>query len=85
MKTISEAVEQLIRSLDKSDLEEIREISEAGLPLLHFGQGQYIRNQFGLWQGNSELLKVCGSEEMHADHASAVIIMHLWLRLQTRH
>ena len=84
-KTISEAVEQLMRSLDRGDLERIRAMDEEDIPLLHFGLGQYIRDHFKLWHGNRELLRECGAEKMHADDASAVIIKHLWLRLQTKH
>ncbi len=43
-RTISAAVEQLMRSLDRSDLNEFRGMNEEDIPLLHFGLGQYIPN-----------------------------------------
>jgi hypothetical protein len=44
--------------------------------------GQRIRNEFGLWAGNTELLSSCGSETMHPDHASRVILRALWEKLR---
>ena len=44
---------------------------------LHFTLGQAIRNGFGLWGGNTDSLRSCGSEMMSADDASSVIIRAL--------
>lgn len=84
-KTVWEVVDYLIQSLDEKDLEDVRKMDEQDLSLLHFGLGQYVRELSGLWRGNKELLADCGSEGMHADDASAVIIRALWWRLQTKH
>jgi hypothetical protein len=40
----------------------------------HATLGTTLRNDFGLWSGNKTLLKSCGSETMHPDDASMVII-----------
>ena len=47
---------------------------------LHFGLGEYIRNEFGLWQGNSELLESCfpGGYPPDPDEISGVIIEAVW-------
>ena len=54
------------------------------------GLGQYIRNRFGLWKGNEELLRSCSEHAekvgrprlgQHPDDASATIIDALWERL----
>ena len=63
-KTISEAVEQLMRSLDRGDLERIRAMDEEDIPLLHFGLAQYIRDHFKLWHekvhcSGTAVLKKC--------------------------
>jgi len=59
-KTLDEAVEIIILGLDeksKNLLESISsELELAGLDV--WGMG--IRNAFGLWQGNYELMKSCG-------------------------
>ena len=53
---------------------------------LHFSLGQGIRNEFGLWAGNEELLESCkamaGKTDLHIDSASSVIIKALWERLR---
>lgn len=62
--TLEEAVDRLLAS--------ITEVSDD--PLSHHGLGATIRNSFGLWGANKELLRSCGSETMHADDASEVIL-----------
>lgn len=47
---------------------------------LHVSLGPYIRNQFGLWAGNTELLDDCGTT--HADDAYMVILNALVRRLK---
>jgi hypothetical protein len=47
---------------------------------LHFGLGQWIRNNLGLWQANSLLLSATGQ---HApDDASSAVIRAFWQRLR---
>ncbi len=48
----------------------------------HFGWGMGIRNSYGLWKGNTELLKSCGGEDIHPDSCSMVIINRVWDLLQ---
>ncbi len=84
-KTVEEAVDLMISSLGRDEKELIKNADEAELGQFHFGLGTGIREIFHLWQGNEELLKSCGSEEMHPDDAAMVIIEALWRRLQTRH
>lgn len=81
-KTVEEAVELLLAQMDDGGQEEIRNTKKEDLINYHFSLGMYIRNQFGLWAGNYDLLKSCGSEDMHPDDASMVIIKALWAKLQ---
>jgi len=53
---------------------------EEQLIRFHHGWGTGIRNEFGLWKGNKELLADCHAE--HPDDASMVIIQAVWERLQ---
>lgn len=84
-KTVEQAVDLMISSLGRDEKELIKNADEAELGQFHFGLGTGIREIFHLWHGNKELLKSCGSEEMHPDDAAMVIIEALWRRLQTKH
>jgi len=73
-------VERLLASLSAADLDSLRRMPEQQLINLHFGLALHIRNEFGLWAGNGDLLSACGTDE--ADAASAAIVHALWARLQ---
>ena len=73
-KTVDDAVDMLIVHMSEEEKEQVRNTSEEGLIALHPDLGMCIRNSFGLWEGNEELLETCGSPAMHPDSASAVII-----------
>jgi len=47
---------------------------------VHFSWGLNIRNEFGLWEGNDELIESCGKFE--PDGASSAIIDAVWGALQ---
>jgi hypothetical protein len=53
--------------------------SEFGMIRHHHGLGTWVRNTFGLWRGNDELLRSTGCQ--HPDNASVVILGALWQRL----
>ena len=73
-------MERLLASLSAADLDSLRRMPEQQLINLHFGLALHIRNEFGLWAGNGDLLSACGTDE--ADAASAAIVHTLWARLQ---
>ena len=83
-KSIEEAVELLLTELPEKDQQVIRNMAEDQLSSLHFSLGNYIRNGFGLWESNVELLKACCPDGSlrNADDASMVIIKALWWKLQ---
>jgi hypothetical protein len=64
-------------------------MDEVELISLHFSLGAFIRNQFGLWSGNEDLLNDCrqmsGITFMNPDDAAAFIIRELWKRLSKTH
>lgn len=81
--------------MSEEDKETLKNTPEEDLTLFHHGLGTDIRNEFGLWANNRELLKSCGSQMMpdsayddylmmmvHQDEASMVIIEALWRALQ---
>jgi len=85
-KTVEQAVSQLMTELSIYDKQKIKNTPKDSLSNLHFSLGMNIRNAFGLWSGNEELLKSCrlitGKKDLHVDDASSIIINALWERLQ---
>jgi uncharacterized protein DUF6794 len=88
-KTVPEAVDRLIEALSEEDLEEIRKGDKINF---HFGLGTYIRNEFGIWNGNSSLMS-SEYEEIdgirfpifcHPDEVSGYIIKALQKRLRSK-
>ena len=83
-KTIQGAVRQLLLELPDWDKLAIKNTSFEGLDKFHLALGNYIRNEFGLWTKNRELLRDClpGANEPNPDDAPSVIIKSLWKSLQ---
>jgi hypothetical protein len=79
--SVDEAAERLVAELDEASRKKVRETPRDKLLQFHMGWGMGIRNSFGLWQGNTPLLKSCG-EPLHPDACSTVIIEAVWERLQ---
>ena len=80
-ETVDEAVDQLLVELSDENKATIHGMKREDMMRLHFGLGGWIRNNFGLWAGNEELLRSTG--KTHPDDASGVILDALWERLQT--
>jgi hypothetical protein len=82
--TLDEAVGVMLATLEDKDLSDITQMPFADLINLHFGLGQWIRNNFGLWQADSTLMKAIQAHtpNIHPDDASMVIVEALWHRLQ---
>ncbi|HEY5125619.1 MAG TPA: DUF6794 domain-containing protein [Ignavibacteria bacterium] len=78
-KTISEAVDILMHIVPEEELHKIKSLSEDDLIFAHFGLGQFIRNNFGLWDENYELMQDCGKS--NEDDASNKIIYELHKKL----
>ena len=87
-RTVDDAVNRLMNDL--SEDEKRRIVTDA--PHINcYLLGQNIRNGYGLWQGNAELLASCGlsddplapDHDPHAaDHASCIIIAALQRRIR---
>ena len=75
-KTVDDAVDLIIVHTSEEEKDEIRGMSQEGLLTLHYELGMCIRNSFGLWEGNKELLESCGSAKMHQDRTSVILIFH---------
>ncbi len=79
-ETVDAAVRILRGLVPTEEQAKITLLSEDQLLTLHFGLGQWIRNYFGLWGSNTELLTATGESE--ADSASGVILHKFWLALR---
>ena len=88
-KTVDEAVKRLISDMSLKDRTIVANMAEIELSLLHANLGEYIRNEFGLWSGNSDLMVSCcffaKKEKVQQDEASSIIIGELWKRLRGTH
>jgi len=88
-KTVNEAVGRLIDELSLKDRTTIGNLTEEELSLLHINLGEYIRNEFGLWSGNKDLMasccKIVNMDKIHEDTASTIIIRELWENLRETH
>ena len=85
-KTVDEAVNQLLKDLPIREKHEVANAPENNFINFHLGLGMEIRNNFGLWGDNEELMNSCreisGDKDLHVDSASTVIIKALWEYLQ---
>lgn len=81
--TVQEAVQFLLEDIPKEYLQHIAAAPEENLAEYHLTLGMQIRNGYGLWGENQELLSSIGYG-LDADDASAVIIRALWEELQRR-
>ncbi|MCL2713192.1 MAG: hypothetical protein FWD68_00965 [Alphaproteobacteria bacterium] len=81
--SVEDAVARLTAKLSEKEVKVLCEIKEDELIRYHMTLGAYIRNSFGLWGRNKDLLRsACGEKYCHPDDASTVIIQHLWKSLQ---
>lgn len=88
-QTVDEAVDQAIALLALKDRVTIANMTAAELIGLQLSLGMYIRNKFGLWAGNEELMQACrfksGKNELHVNDASIIIIKEMWKKLRKTH
>ena len=85
-KTVDEAVDLLIAELSFGDRTIIANMKEEDLESLDFAIGIRVRGEFGLENGNKQLLQSCRSESglssLDPNSAVAFIIERLWRNVQ---
>lgn len=79
-RTLQEAVRISILTMADKEKEMLRNTPEEDLVLFHYNWAMNMRNEFGLWHGNDELLESCG--ESGADGASMALIRAVWEALK---
>jgi hypothetical protein len=94
-ENLFDAVNYLYENMPYVNLQVLKNTPENQLTMLHFTLGEWIRNNFGLSDGeNQKLLYSCaensdtkyiypeiGMAFMHADDAAMIIIQALWEKL----
>lgn len=87
--TVDQAVNRLLSELSLKDKTTIANMAEVELSDLHMNIGEYIRNEFGSWSGNKDLMTSCRffakRDNISEEEASAIIIRELWKRLRKTH
>lgn len=88
-KTVDEAVQQLKAILPLKDRTMMANMQSDELDHLETGLGEYIKQHFGLYTGNQELMQSCAQygnlQKLIPDEACAVILRALWQDLKSTH
>ena len=79
MNTRTEVVQDILKRLNDVQKDDIRNVREQDLSLLHHGFGTMIRNRYKMSE-NKELLADIGKD--NADDASMVLIRDVWQALK---
>jgi hypothetical protein len=58
-KTLAEAVKICLLTMTAQEKQMLKNTSEENLIASHFGRAVNMRNRFGMWQGNNELIESC--------------------------
>jgi hypothetical protein len=87
--TVAEAVDRLQGNLSLKDRTLLANLQSHELNHLHSGISEYIKQNFGLYAGNPQLLDDCarvgGLTQPLVDEACAVILRALWQTLRKTH
>ncbi len=89
-KTLEEAVSLVIAGMTKYDVEfALKSSKEHFGTALHHGFGTCVRNEFGLWGSNKELIDNMAGDNIddwarHGDTLSSIIIDAVWDRLHNK-
>jgi hypothetical protein len=88
-QSIAEAVSRLMSEMSLKDRTTMANMTSGELAKLNFSLGAYIRNEFGIWSGNEDLLAACraasGNPTLPRKEAATVIIRKLWEELRRTH
>ena len=92
-KTIKNATERIIAQMTEEEKRTLRGTKKEELAKYNFGMGVYIRNKFGLIDGNDALMKACALSQQgeiynifygdDPDSAAGVIIEAVWKELKS--
>ena len=77
-RKLNVAIEILTNLFEERELNQIRNMSWQQFQTNYGGLGVWIRNNFGLWRGNFDLLIDSKIDKINADSASESILYHFW-------
>jgi len=91
-ETLEEAIEWLNNNITEEDKDRIAECDTVSsmIGLTHMSLGLWIRNNFGLWEGNDKLIEDLLSYhtdkmfDCQGDDASGIILDEFWNRLREK-
>ena len=88
-KNVNDAADTLISKLSLRDKSIVANLNEENLPSIYFSLGEFIKRNFGLSEGNDELIASCrsvsGKDSLRDDDAVSIIIGEVWNRLRKTH
>jgi hypothetical protein len=84
-KSVEEAAARIISAMPESDKIAVRNTKKDDLIRYVHGWGTGIRNAFGLWYANKDLLISACGETLDPKRASMVIIEAVWEKLHMQH
>ncbi len=79
-RTMDAAADRLLQELSAESKAQLKATKQQDLVNYHPSLGRTIRNSYGLWMGNGELMKDCRAQ--HPDDASTRIVEAAWKKLQ---
>lgn len=79
-KTLDAAIKICLLTMTEQEKQTIKNTSKDSLIMFHLNLAKNIREQFGLWEGNEELIISCGAS--NPDDASMAIVRSVWNHLQ---
>jgi len=77
-KTLNDAIIELILQIEENELQKMKIMSWEDIQDSYGSLSQWIRNYFGLWRGNFDLLSDPKIDNTGADNASLSILFHFW-------
>jgi hypothetical protein len=78
-RTLEEAIKICLLTMTTSEKKALKNTPSGNLIMAHFGWAVNLRNEFGMWQGNRELIESCGATD--PDGASMVVVEAVWKEL----
>jgi hypothetical protein len=79
--TVEETVDDILLKMSDESKKRVRTTKNEDLIRFHLGWVMGIRNYYGLWRGNTQLIWSACAKPCHSDTAS-IIIEAVWRRLQ---
>jgi len=81
-RTVADAVDLKLRTMSDAEKSAIRQMARDRVQDAYHGFQMMHRADFGLSEGNDDLLASCGSVRMAAEDCMRIILDALWLALQ---